>query len=417
MFFLGTHSAKNAAIRKEKNSIRIEHLGDDVNPLYNSAEIVTGLETRDVLLRNLTLKLKSKREILAALPFQVEHLLPYSQEELILLPTLYPKEGETEVFLLATSQSTLERHLADMNSLGIDPDIVSAVPLALFRFATHFFSEHPSLFVYHCDEDEHTFVIIKEGRLYASQVQRTEDLDRMCAYMQKKFPEIQSILHTGIDNLPTPFIPIEFDDPLHAEYAIPIGLALDAAKGDQQSGQFRQVSLSKKETKRKTRLFTFLAVCGAFIFSTLFFGHFHLTKKENAALAALGCPKGARLKNEVAQLYSSLQSPKKSHLRIATIPKVHEVLTWLSTHPALPEESSITRLRYDLVTAPMLSSQVKTYAATVDLELTMPSARAARNFHEALLKDAMVDQKNPIQWSGDHGIYRTKFYLKARILK
>ncbi|MBS0628702.1 MAG: hypothetical protein JSS30_00585 [Verrucomicrobia bacterium] len=416
MLFLGCHLAKTAVVRKEKNSMRIEYLGEDVNPLYNGAEIVTGLDTRDVMLRNLPLRLKSKREIWAALPFQVEHLFPYSPEEIILLPTLYPKEQETEVFLLASSQGALQRHLADMASLGIDPDVVSCVPLALYRFATHFFPNHSSFFVYHCEEDEHTFIVIKEGRLYASQVNRTDDLDRMCAYMQKKFPEIQAILHTGIDNLPTPFIPIEFDDLSMAEYAIPIGLALDAAKG---GGQFRQSTLSKKEIKnRKTRLFTFLAACGAFIFSTLLLGHFHLQKKENAALAALGIPKGAHLEEVVMQLYSSIQSPKKSHLRVTTIPKVHEVLTWLSTHPDLAVESSITQLRYDLVTAPKLGSDVKSYAATVDLELSLPSAKVARQFHEALLKDQeMIDQKNPIQWSGDHGIYRTKFYLKPRAIK
>lgn len=416
MFFLAYHSSRYALICKEKNLLRIEQLtasGDDVNPLYTRAEIVTGLGPRDVLLRTLSLKLKSKREVLAALPFQVENILPYTADELILLPTLHKKTDETEVFLLASSQSALERHLSD---LEIDPDTVSCVPTALFRFAVHYLPNCPALFVYHCDEDEHTFIVIKEGRLTASQVQRAQDFERICAYMQKKFPEIDLVLHTGTDNLPTPFIPIELENPNLAEFAVPIGLAFDAARG---GAQFRQTSLSKKQLKeRKKRLFTFLSVCSCFILTTLVLGHLNFKRVENAALAELGSPQGTRLQEFVTQLASSLQAPKKSSLNLPTIPKVHEVLTWLSAHPALREECSINHFRYEVVNAPKLGSQVKTYAATVDLELTFPSARAARIFHEALLKeDVMVDQKNPIQWKGDHGIYRAKFYLKPRAIK
>lgn len=400
MFFLGYHSSQFALIHKEKSLLKIERLselGDDVNPLYTQAEIVTGLETRDVVLRTLALQLKTKREVLAALPFQVESLLPFSQEELILLPTLY----ETEVVLMASSQSALQRHLSELAEMDIDPYIVSSVPSALFRFATHFCPDYSSLFVYHCNEDEHTFIVIREGRLAASQVQQTQDFERMCAYMQKKFPDIEAVLHTGKSNLPTPFLPIELHETYLVEYAVPIGLAFDAAKKDRQSAQFRQNSQSKKELKeRKKGLTLFLAACGAFVFVSLVLGNLHLKRHENAILARLGSQKGAKLEQVVSQLTASVQSPKKSGLLISTMPKVHELLNWLSTHPALDEGCSIHRLRYEM--------------GAVDLELKIPSARAARTFHEALLKDPMVDQKNPVHWSGDHGAYRAKFSLKSR---
>lgn len=395
MFFLGYHSSQFALIRKEKSLLKIERLselGDDVNPLYTEAEIVTGLETRDVVLRTLSMQLKNKREVLAALPFQVESLLPFSTDELILLPTLYEKE----VVLLASSQSALQRHLNDLSELDLDPYTVSSVPSALFRFATHFFPDHSSLFVYHCNEDQHTFIVIKEGRLAASQVQQTQDFERMCAYMQKKFPDIETILHTGKSNLPTPFLPIELQEPHLAEYAVPIGLAFDAAKKDHQSAQFRQNSLSKKEIKeRKKGVTTFLAACCAFILVTLLLGNLHLKREENAILAKLGSPKGAKLEQVVSQLTASVQSAKKSGLTVATYPKVHELLNWLSTHPALIEGCSITRLRYEM--------------GIVELELKIPSARAARAFHEALLKDTLQ-----VHWSGDHGTYRAKFSMKSR---
>lgn len=426
VFFLAYHSSKVALLRKEKNLYRIEHLstlGDGVNPLYilkplllgKTFDLVTGLETRDVLLRTLTLKLKAKREILAALPFQVENLLPFALSELILLPTLYAKKSETDVHLLATSQTALKRHLDDAAQLEIDPDVVSSVPSALFRFAAHFFPEHSDLFVYHCEGDQNSFIVIKEGRIAASQVHKSQDFERLCAFMHKKYPEIEHIVYTGTDNLPTSFIPLELKDPNLAEYAIPIGLALDAAKGDRQSCQFRlDKNLSKKRLKKKkTELLGFVAACLFFVCATLFLGQLHLKKQEMAILEALGSPKGARLHQVTEELANALQGQKTSTLPVPTIPKVHEVLTWLSTHPMLTDECSITRLRYQIIEAPKLGSQQKTYAATLDLELSLPSAKTARNFHESLLKDnQMIDQKNPIQWSGDHGIFQLKFHLK-----
>ena len=333
---------------------------------------------------------------------------------------IYPKKGGTEVFLLATSQAAVKQHLNELADRKIDPDVVSCTPLALFRFASHFFPEHPSLFVYHSEGNQHTFVIIKEGKLTASQVQKTQDFERMCAYLQKKYPEITNILNTGEGNIPSPFIPIVIEDPNLALYAIPIGLCLDAAKADQQSAQLRQNGeISKKQLQKKKKELTgFLAACFSFIIVTLLLGQIHLKSRENAILKSLGNTSGMRLHQYVQDLDNSLRSRKKSEINIPTIPKVHEVLTWLSLHPALSEECSITHLKYNVLKAPKLGSDVKGYVAAVDLELSMPSSKVARTFHEALLRDTeMVDHKNPITWNGDHGIYRAQFNLKSKLAR
>ncbi len=428
MFFLAYYSQKVVLIRKEKKIFHIEllrTLNPDVKPLYilkpilheKRFEVVTGLETKDVLLRTLSLKLKSKREILAALPFQVEALLPYSQEELLLLPTLYPEKTQTTIFLLASSKNALKHHLGEVANLSLDPDKVSCIPLALFRFARYFFPKQTSFFVNHSDKAHGTFIVVKEGRLLAFQAYKPQDFQRVCAYMQKNYPEIQHILNTGETTPSSPFTPLKVEDPNMLEYAVPIGLALDAAKDDMLSGQFRQKNLisRKQRKKRAHQLKTFFTACSCFVFVTLFMGNLLLRKQEKTVLEALGSPKEMRLSQVVEQLQSGLRPQKKTSVQLPTIPRVYEVLTWLSTHPAFKEECSITHLRYYVTKAPKLGSQIKTYAAKVELELSIPDSRVARAIHEALLKETtMIDQKSSVQWSADHGSYRANFQLKPK---
>nr|NGX37531.1 hypothetical protein [Chlamydiota bacterium] len=107
-YFLAFYSDKAALLHKEKGKIYIDFLKtlpENVKPLYmlspilqgKQVELLTGLDMQEVVLRNLNLNLKSKREILAALPFQVENLLPYKSEELLLLPSFFPKKEKTDI--------------------------------------------------------------------------------------------------------------------------------------------------------------------------------------------------------------------------------------------------------------------------------------------------------------------------------
>ncbi len=374
-----------------KYVLKLPSLKDQFSPNF---AYISGLSSEEVILRHLTLKFHSKREILAALPFQVENILPYPSEELILLPALHPQKGQTEVSLLATSQTTLLHHLEKAE----DPDIVSCVPLALYRYARHFFPEKQSLFLQY----ENTFLVIEEGKLRGFQTIPLSDGKRVLALMQKKHPHI-------------PAEPIEQGESW--EFAIPIGLALDAAKGDERSGQFRQIGNHSKaqRLKRKKLLTHFYSVCGCFFFLTILLGHFHLKKREHAVLKALDYPPNTHLTTAVQELESSIYTKKKETVSVSTLPKISEILAWLSTHPKLKDDCSISRIRYQLVKSPRMGTQVKTYSAKIELELTTQNPRAARSFHEALLHDTeIVDKKNDVKWNADHGIYRAIFYVKPQ---
>ncbi|NGX39174.1 MAG: hypothetical protein KR126chlam1_00496 [Chlamydiae bacterium] len=453
MFYLGLQSESKkfqiALVKKEKGAVQIVHvrsLSQEENPLYllkplfqgKRCALVTGLESRDVVLRSLHLKLRSKREVLSTLPFQVENLLPYPAEEVILLPALYPgKEGETDVFLLATSNGALSSHLAEYASRNIDPDIVSCTPLALHRFAAHYYAEQTSMFICHFGESQSTFIAAQEGKLLSSHRKNfgmsdlkkdptlfSQELMRVVAYLKKKNPSIGDILLTGamdqrekVKALLAPHLSCLTEKNPHVmEHAIPIGLALDAALSDKQSAQFRREALLSKETvkMRKKNLTAFLAASLCFSLMTLIFGNAHLKKKENAVLRSIEAPKGAGLKQMVRTMEQSLSTKQRSQLDVPSIPTVSQFLQWLSTHPELQKGSSISHFRYSLVKAPRINAKRKEYAVKIDLELNASDARSASNFHRSLLQEKrLIDPRQKVKWSGDHNLYRATFFLKG----
>ncbi|MDN3507270.1 MAG: hypothetical protein P0S96_08600 [Simkaniaceae bacterium] len=396
-YFFSINGEKFCLVSKKNNQLTIESFGEDVKPLSRleekEAELVTGLDSEDVILRQLKLKLKSKREILATLPFQVENLLPYSQEELILLPTLEVQKDITLVSLLATSESSVTKHLI------WDADIVSCAPLALFRYARHYFPEKESLFLRH----ENTLIVIENRELRAFQTIRHGDSERVLAHLQSKYPKID---------------PNPVTEGKNFGYAVAIGLALDAASQDPRSGQFRQgAQLSQRHLERKKKNFVqFFAACACFVLLTWSTGHLHLKKRENSALQALGYAKKTKLTSVIQELETSLYKQSKSKTTVSPLPKISELLAWMSAHPKLAD-CSIQRLRYELVRAPRLGTQIKTYSAKVELELTTQNPAAARKFHEMLVRERkIIDQKQEVRWNADHGIYRATFHVKPQSL-
>ncbi len=454
MFYLAIdptpESLRVALVEREATGERLIYATSvplDVDPLYilrplfqgKRCHIVSGLKSGDVLLRSLILKLRSRREIFAALPFQVEGLIPYRKDEMLLLPTLYPLEGkETDIFLLASSKESLSLHLATLDTLSIQPDIVSCTPLALFRFAQHYFPKHSSLFVLDVGEKESTFITIQDGRLHSSHRQNfgnqalkeqpelfAQELTRVTAYLKKKSPKLSDLLLTGISEnisilhsmLTTHFSIIPTTSPKKAEFATVIGLSLDAAKGDKQSAQFRlKDNQSEAVTgRKKSNLVGFAAASLCFSLFTLTMGGAYLEKKERAALISLNLAGEVRLKHAVETLTNSLREKRKATLDIPTVPTVSYLLKWLSHNPGLQKETSITHFHYTLVKPPKLGAKKKVYQVKVDLTLTTPDARAATLFHRSLLQEKrLIDQKQKIKWSADHGVYEASFFLKPQ---
>jgi type IV pilus assembly protein PilM len=178
---------KVAILSSSKKKIVIEHLEIPLleNPIEQNVKqvyishpaahkknliTVSGLDSWEVLLRELDLGLSSKKMILDTLPFQMESVIPYPPEELILLPFLDKAEkNQTSITLLAAKKSLLEDHIKKCISLEMDPDYVSSVPTALSRFAKYCARDHSSLFLFHLGLQKSSYSFISNNQLKSSQ--------------------------------------------------------------------------------------------------------------------------------------------------------------------------------------------------------------------------------------------------------
>ena len=397
--------------------------------------LATSLSPHETLFRTLALPMTQPRKALAALPFQLETLLPFPFEEALIAASMekQPKGSPISISLFATKKETLTTHLEPYQSLSIDPDYVTTTQQALYRFARWLFPESKSLQILYIGESKSCFVATSENQITLTQSlsfgEGIQELERLLYYLKSKniplenaswillgehssAPAYASWLKTqGISSLSLEHSSLS-EESLRA-YALPIGNALEALSGDAHAVQLRQGDRISKKFKeaRKKQLHCFLACCGI---ATLLFGVFsqlllhkkqHLLQAQLAEhLPALLQPASSSVEEIEDSLYrweQSLGSKKLGFPFLPTTPLVSDLLAWLSTHPALvtaegqkKEGIEIKNIRYQLYKYPKLGDATGTYAARVDLELTADTPRLAREFHDALLKgDLIVDEK------------------------
>lgn len=103
------------------------------------------------------------------------------------------------------------------------------------------------------------------------------------------------------------------------------------------------------------------------------------------------------------------------------IPKVTDLLAWLSTHPNIVGKDgktpliTLVGLNYSVIKRPDLKSRADKYQVKVELDFTSSSATAAREFHDALLAaNNFVDPKTEIKWTTQKGRYKAIFMLKDK---
>jgi hypothetical protein len=365
---LGISKEGAALLCKRENRIELEWSGPNVKPLDMKVHVVTGLDTSFVVRRETALKLKKEKEIVAALPFQVENLIPFPQQETILQPCLLP---QGEIVLFATQKAFLRHHLLEMASQGIDPDQVACVPIALHRWGKWRFPSHTNLCILSSD-----CCTLSLGEKVAF-AQNFQDRERILALIKSKYPEV-------------PIVEAE-------EFAIPIGLALE---GFFRTVQFRQGEFTPLKHKNRIRQWQWSYVAAAlFLAATIFgVGSYQIGQKKFALqskLSQYGAPEGGSLQERLDAWEKGLISQPSL---AQTTPLVTELLHWFST---LQAEIDIIHLHYALPTA------------KVDLDFKAPSPAVARAFHELLLQGpAFVDATKEITWNTTQDRYKTSFYLK-----
>ncbi|MBS4165493.1 Uncharacterized protein NEOC65_000553 [Neochlamydia sp. AcF65] len=159
----------------------IEEL-DNVNPLYIYEEhpdlqkslqrdlVITALDTPEVLLRHLEIKLKKEKDIEQVLAFQAEPLLPYSSDQAVLdyLKIGHSEEGSL-LTVLAARKDYIQKHLKYCSKLRIEPEVITAIPAALYNFAITCVSSPNPYCIIHLGTQQSTAVLIQGSKLMAAQ--------------------------------------------------------------------------------------------------------------------------------------------------------------------------------------------------------------------------------------------------------
>lgn len=210
---------KGAAVSLARGKIRIDSLLElplaqaandieNVKPLYipssdNALDqfsekylVAATVPANDVLIRPLELKLKKEKDIDATLPFQVEPILPYPVEQAFLDRIFLSKDKDgTTLTVTAMRKDHLAKTLETWQSLGIEPEVLTAPPQALVHFANAFVPASPPLYLLHIGIGSSLCLLCDGGKLIASQAFNAglESLAQSAAKGPAALEELQTI--------------------------------------------------------------------------------------------------------------------------------------------------------------------------------------------------------------------------------
>ncbi len=215
-------------------------------------------------------------------------------------------------------------------------------------------------------------------------------------------------------------------------HCLSTGYALDALASGNNSVQWLQKEFIPahhlRARKKKAMLFALscllltvlLGISSSFFLqkrtralSDKLYGYFPIPHSKQRALSL------AEIEQELLKSETTLLTAKNAFPFFLTLPRVSEVLSWLSTHPALatadglPKEGiEIKNFRYVLTKFPTLDDPSAPYAGHIEIEFIATIPRLAREFHDALLKgDRIVNPKKELKWNTQGNHYTVQFEL------
>ncbi|MBW2036516.1 MAG: pilus assembly protein PilM [Deltaproteobacteria bacterium] len=110
-------------------------LDEAMKSLLNEMEItsdstIVSIPGERVSYRNLRMPFKDAKKISQTLPFEVETMLPYRIEDLIVDFTVVDKGDESEILAACASRAYISEYLRQLQAYGLDPEIIdiSGVP-------------------------------------------------------------------------------------------------------------------------------------------------------------------------------------------------------------------------------------------------------------------------------------------------
>jgi len=470
----------------------------DLERLTNTNLVSTCLNGTQTIVRSLEIKLKKERDIIAALPYQVEPILPFSYENGVVDKINVDQTADgTSLTILAARKDIIKQHIESFQNIQIEPEVITSESSALVSFANHFVIPNPVYFIIYFANLHITCSLVKNGKLIASQtcflksgLENTleihvNDVTRILYALSKQTRgvDVKDVLYLGDvvknKNLVTslelklnknscslqPDLNFDLSTVELQKFAIPLGLALNTLQSTENRINFRQEELSFpnpwKHLKKPLGIYLVLGALLAVSFH--FFGQAYLNVYEDeikteyvALLGGMNKPYSefeneyflkfpSEAKNEYGEitpiielsqndinnrlnfLYKELQSSPESFPLFPNVPRVSDVLGWLSNHPNVVEKDDLNDTKnpliqlesfsYTMLKRPDQTKKQEKYQVKVEFEFNTATPKLAREFHDALIApNEIVDPKGEVKWSSNRGKYKTSFFLKDKTI-
>lgn len=164
---------RTAYVRFNRHGIQILGLDTGVKLLYKTdfrGKIITGLSGKDLLIRSFTLNIQKKKHAKKALQFQSETTSHLPPDEVLSASILHQnqKDRTIEATSITALRDVMRNHLNFYSSLEINPNRVSAVPQALFRYALWKYPELQKAVLIDLGSSEWSCIEITDGKLKKS---------------------------------------------------------------------------------------------------------------------------------------------------------------------------------------------------------------------------------------------------------
>lgn len=158
----------------------------------DKVEVVSALGPDEVLTRTLELPLRKKRSVLKALPFQLESILPFSQELSTTLPVITKHAKSSKVKLYSFMNETMDNHIQNIKTFGFNPDWVTTVSSGLARFTQTFASESSDCLVFHFGWARSYLIALSNGEeIFSTTLQI--GLKNFIDALKEDFPEVEEV--------------------------------------------------------------------------------------------------------------------------------------------------------------------------------------------------------------------------------
>lgn len=391
--------------------------------------IVSGIEAKDLLLRELSFDLIDRKKIATLLPFQIESYLPYPQEEAIISSCIYSdrKSKSSTVFCSSVRKTTLKEHIDFLANKNLDPYEVSSTPTALWRFSRQFLSKSKNCLVLHGFGASISAALIVDQKLVSSiPLYFNEDslIEKECqklfTFLEKKINNLSldliltgSFMHHAswreavFQYLPPhiQFVEIQgsetYDALTLATFAVPIGLAIDGMLCDGHSTELRKgefTSITAQQHKIRGLLrFTAANFLITILFSLISLIIIHDKKQSMAERFALFFPESSRTPSDFYEFQEALDEidlriarAKIPYLLSLPLPSVSETLAWISSY--LGPQVNISKITYELISYPTIFANTRPYQARVELDISPSSPQAIEDFKKFLRKESSLSQ-------------------------